>query len=70
MRIWLAAASFALWGVSAQQDGLERAEAGFWYAALGWLQPGIVALGSADGSAADGAYQLTARSEATSHVAR
>lgn len=41
MRIWMAAASLALWAVSTQPDGLAGFDALFWHDALGWLQPGL-----------------------------
>lgn len=70
MRIWLVAASFVLWSLSAQQEYRPRFEAGFWYAAFGWLQPGIANLGSGDGGMPDGGYRLSRHGEAGVHVAR
>lgn len=68
MRIWLVAASFALWSLSAQQEHRPRFEAGFWHAAFGWLQPGGAMPG--DGGTPDGGFRLTRHGEAGAHVAR
>lgn len=70
MRIWLVAASFALWSLSAQQELRPHFEAGFWYAAFGWLQPGGAMLGIGDGGAPDGGFRLNQYGEAGAHVAR
>lgn len=65
MRIWMVAASLALWALMTQPEALAGFDGLFWHSALGWLQPDL----AVPGEMPAGLLPLPLHREAMGHAA-